>query len=391
MMKKIFSLILSICLVCGAGIAAAEGSAETPITAGELTEWSSEIKTMALGSIPMNDPTDPEDAESEDGNLFDYPFASIYADATEMTEETEILSIDLKENGAAALRGLTIGMAASDLIRAFPNDNPGMAGDRSGAILYLRDGAMGETLYGQVLRDGQRISRVEYGEIAETDGGYRRTALVCFFHEGLLYELRAEGLGQKANLDAESREEMIRQLQAMAGKDEYLAFASSTDGSEIAPFGEEDLVFSGIDFLRILPDELPGNPEKAMIDNGDGSWLMIVNEEGYNAVFYTDSEGNSPLIASLEITDDRIEGPRGVRLGDMLNEVYQRFCFEKVGMDAPKSMLYGNEEELPRGSIENEAEGVTLRYLTEVTGGRVAELILRFHLNELSEIIIQID
>lgn len=391
MMKKIFSLILSICLVCGAGIAAAEGSAETPITAGELTEWSSEIKTMALGSIPMNDPTDPEDAESEDGNLFDYPFASIYADATEMTEETEILSIDLKENGAAALRGLTIGMAASDLIRAFPNDNPGMAGDRSGAILYLRDGAMGETLYGQVLRDGQRISRVEYGEIAEADGGYRRTALVCFFHEGLLYELRAEGLGQKANLDAESREEMIRQLQAMAGKDEYLAFASSTDGSEIAPFGEEDLVFSGIDFLRILPDELPGNPEKAMIDNGDGSWLMIVNEEGYNAVFYTDSEGNSPLIASLEITDDRIEGPRGVRLGDMLNEVYQRFCFEKVGMDAPKSMLYGNEEELPRGSIENEAEGVTLRYLTEVTGGRVAELILRFHLNELSEIIIQID
>ena len=391
MMKKIFSLILSICLVCGAGIAAAEGSAETPITAGELTEWSSEIKTMALGSIPMNDPTDPEDAESEDGNLFDYPFASIYADATEMTEETEILSIDLKENGAAALRGLTIGMAASDLIRAFPNDNPGMAGDRSGAILYLRDGAMGETLYGQVLRDGQRISRVEYGEIAEADGGYRRTALVCFFHEGLLYELRAEGLGQKANLDAESREEMIRQLQAMAGKDEYLAFASSTDGSEIAPFGEEDLVFSGIDFLRILPDELPGNPEKAMIDNGDGSWLMIVNEEGYNAVFYTDSEGNSPLIASLEITDDRIEGPRGVRLGDMLNEVYQRFCFEKVGMDAPKSMLYGNEEGLPRGSIENEAEGVTLRYLTEVTGGRVAELILRFHLNELSEIIIQID
>ena len=391
MMKKIFSLILSICLVCGAGIAAAEGSAETPITAGELTEWSSEIKTMALGSIPMNDPTDPEDAESEDGNLFDYPFASIYADATEMTEETEILSIDLKENGAAALRGLTIGMAASDLIRAFPNDNPGMAGDRSGAILYLRDGAMGETLYGQVLRDGQRISRVEYGEIAEADDGYRRTALVCFFHEGLLYELRAEGLGQKANLDAESREEMIRQLQAMAGKDEYLAFASSTDGSEIAPFGEEDLVFSGIDFLRILPDELPGNPEKAMIDNGDGSWLMIVNEEGYNAVFYTDSEGNSPLIASLEITDDRIEGPRGVRLGDMLNEVYQRFCFEKVGMDAPKSMLYGNEEGLPRGSIENEAEGVTLRYLTEVTGGRVAELILRFHLNELSEIIIQID
>jgi len=391
MMKKIFSLILSICLVCGAGIAAAEGSAETPITAGELTEWSSEIKTMALGSIPMNDPTDPEDAESEDGNLFDYPFASIYADATEMTEETEILSIDLKENGAAALRGLTIGMAASDLIRAFPNDNPGMAGDRSGAILYLRDGAMGETLYGQVLRDGQRISRVEYGEIAEADGGYRRTALVCFFHEGLLYELRAEGLGQKANLDAESREEIIRQLQAMAGKDEYLAFASSTDGSEIAPFGEEDLVFSGIDFLRILPDELPGNPEKAMIDNGDGSWLMIVNEEGYNAVFYTDSEGNSPLIASLEITDDRIEGPRGVRLGDMLNEVYQRFCFERVGMDAPKSMLYGNEEELPRGSIENEAEGVTLRYLTEVTGGRVAELILRFHLNELSEIIIQID
>ena len=391
MMKKIFSLILSICLVCGAGIAAAEGSAETPITAGELTEWSSEIKTMALGSIPMNDPTDPEDAESEDGNLFDYPFASIYADATEMTEETEILSIDLKENGAAALRGLTIGMAASDLIRAFPNDNPGMAGDRSGAILYLRDGAMGETLYGQVLRDGQRISRVEYGEIAEADGGYRRTALVCFFHEGLLYELRAEGLGQKANLDAESREEMIRQLQAMAGKDEYLAFASSTDGSEIAPFGEEDLVFSGIDFLRILPDELPGNPEKAMIDNGDGSWLMIVNEEGYNAVFYTDSEGNSPLIASLEITDDRIEGPRGVRLGDMLNEVYQRFCFEKVGMDAPKSMLYGNEEGLPRGSIENEAEGVTLRYLTEVTGGRVAELILRFRLNELSEIIIQID
>ena len=394
MMKKIFCLTiaLGLCLVFGAmAEGTAEAAAKAAVTAAELSAWAQEVRAVAAGSVPLNDPTDPEDAESEDGNLFAYSFAFLYSEDTELTESSELLSIDLVDDGPAAFRGIAMGTAAADLVAEFPSDNPDMAGDREGALLYLRESADQGLLYGTVRRDGQRISTVEYGEIAPAEGGFHRTALICFFHEGLLYKMRAEGLSAKANLDEAGRDELVAALRELDGKDEYLAVASGAAGTDIAPFSEADLVFSGIDFLHMLPEDLPGTPESALLDSEDGIRLLIVSEEAYEAVFYTDDQGGQPLIASLTILDDRMEGPRGVRLGDYFHEDLRRFRNEGNGMDGSKEYLYGSEDTLPRGVVEFEDEGITLRYLTEVSGGRVAELLLRYRLNELDEIILHMD
>ena len=46
-------------------------------------------------------------------------------------------------------------------------------------------------------------------------------------------------------------------------------------GTELAPFGESDLTFSGITYTELQPDILPGIPESELIDNEDGSWLLV--------------------------------------------------------------------------------------------------------------------
>ena len=52
-------------------------------------------------------------------------------------------------------------------------------------------------------------------------------------------------------------------------------------------------------------------------------------------------------------------------------------------------MLYGSESEIPRGVMEIGADGLALRYVT-AADGREVELLLRYTLSRLSEIIIYI-
>ena len=58
MKKKLFSIILVLCMaVSCAGFAAAEDAAAPgPLTSEELTTWAGELKDAALGTATANDP-----------------------------------------------------------------------------------------------------------------------------------------------------------------------------------------------------------------------------------------------------------------------------------------------------------------------------------------------
>ena len=403
MMKKFLSMIIALCMLAMCGAAAAEDP--DPLTAGELEAWANGLKAVALEEELLNDPSD-EDSETEDGYLFQYTFAALYGDQTEMTADTKLLAAVIDDSGEEEIResntaeqvgprGISLSMSPAEVIALFPNDNPEQAGDYTGAMLFLHETADGGAVYGRVDRDGQRVSTITYGEFVPENDGFRLATLQCLFTDSLLYEMRAECFDSEADiplLTREDRDDMIASLKALDGKDEYVAVKTSRDGTELTEFSADDLSFSGLRFLEMTPEDLPGTPEEDMMEDDDGSYILMLDEEDYDAVFRCDNEeGVNAKIVSFTIKGEGLEGPRGVRIGDKLHEDLQRFRFENNSSDGTDEILYGDENAASFGLAQYSVNGEsTLRYTTEAGDGTQAVLLLRYTMNLLDEITIYI-
>ena len=87
MMKKVLCLLAALSLF--AAFPAAAEDAVQPVTAEELSALAESVRTEALASQPLNDPTG-ENSLSEDGTLFQYEIARIYADGTALSADTPV-------------------------------------------------------------------------------------------------------------------------------------------------------------------------------------------------------------------------------------------------------------------------------------------------------------
>ena len=390
MMKKILCLlaVLSLCAVLPA---AAEEAAQ-PVTAAELSELLGSVRTQALASAPLNDPAE-ESAQSEDGTLFLYEVARIYAEGTELAEDTPVNALVFEDSEVPVFRGTGIDSMAADLLAVYPLENETLAGTREEALLYLQDTPEGGFVYGRVLRDGQRITTVEYGEVLPEGDGFRRAAVTYSLLNGLVTSIRIDGLNPGRDLiDAAHMAEMRGELAELAGRDEYRMVKTSQNGADLTPFGEEDLSFSGFSYLELRPDVLPGTPERELMDNEDGTWLLRCDGDGYEAVFLCDEKGENAQILSFALLDDETEGPRCVRIGDLFSEDRCRFRFEDNEMaEDLTEVLYGAEDTAPSGfaSYDFSSGETGLRYVTDTTAGIRVELLLKYENNVLTEIILQ--
>lgn len=386
MMKKIlcFSLIMAICAVFPA---AAEP--EQPVTAAELDALLAGIRTEALASAPLNDPAN-EEAQNEDGTLFHYEVARIYAAAETFTAETPVNALVIDGSEEPVFRGLGIDSLQEEVLAGFPNANPELAGTREAAVLFLNATEGGFT-YGRIRRDGQRVTAVEYGEVLPSGEQFRCAAVTFYLQDGLVTAIRADGLNPgEGLLDATYANEFLQELKELSSLDEYRAVKTSLNGLELAPFEENDLTFSGIAYLALQPDTLPGEPEKELIDNEDGTWLLCFEGAGYEAVFRCGENGENAQILSFSIRDDEIEGPRCVRLGDLFSEDFCRFRSgeNEMGEDLTE-VLYGTEGTAPWGTASYDPSDMSLRYVTAVQDGLQVMLILRYKDNYLTEIMLQ--
>ena len=405
MMKKFLSMIIALCMLAACGIAAAEEEGQDPMTAGELAAWANGLKAVAQEEELLNDPTD-EDSETEDGYLFQYAFAALYGDQTEMAADTRLLAVVVNASGEeegreseaieqTGPRGISLSMSPAEVIALFPNDNPELAGDRTGAVLFLNEQADDGAVYGLVDRDGQRISAVTYGELVPEEDGFRLATLQCFFADSLLYEMRVECFDTEADiplLTREDRDSLIASLKALDGKDEYIAVKTSRNGAELTEFSADDLSFSGLRFLEMTPEDLPGSPEEDMMEDDDGSYILMLDEADYDAVFRCDNEeGINAKVVSFTIKGEGLEGPRGVRIGDKLHEDIQRFRFDGNESDGTSEILYGEENAASFGIAQYSVNGEsTLRYAAEAGDGTQVVLLLRYTMNLLEEITIYI-
>ena len=387
MMKRILCLLTAV-MLCLILPAAAEENTKV-VTAAELDELLERVRAQALTEELLNDPAG-EDAESEDGTFFLYEAVGFYAEGTEMTADTPVNTLVFDCDEENVLRGTGMNSRVEDVLAAFPLDNADLAGTREDAILYLRETEAGFA-YGRILRDGQWINTVEYGEVVSDGEMSCCTAVTYSLENGTVNAIRVSGLNPAGGelMDASQAEEFYNELIQLAGCENYRAVKTSRNGLELTALDAEDLIVGGLPYVTMKPGDLPGTPETENIDNEDGTWLLRCDGDGYEAVFRCGEHGEDAEILSFTILDDGIEGPRSVRIGDIFSDDFNRFRNgeNEMGEDMTE-LLYGTEGTAPYGVAFYDFSAMTLRYVTDTPEGLQVELLLKYDNYFLTEIIL---
>ena len=376
------------CILLGLGmLICAFAQAETnPVSEAEIADFAERMLELAGGEKPLNDPT-AEDALSEDGYAYQYDFGVVYRDAASLTEETRANAILVMDQDIEGPRGIRIDWDVNRLMEAVPCENGQMYGTYEEAALYLQGDPDSGFLYGRVHRDGQRISAMEYGAVNPAEG--RVISLALEISGDGISSMRMEGL--QDTIGAEDARNLYRELEELTRCFAYARVPRSLDGTQLTMFSEEDLDFMSLSYLTADPRMFGDNVEDMLIDNEDGTWLRRVDGEGFEAVFSCDSQGENALLVSYMILSPELEGPRGVRLGDLFHEDFTRFRSGEGEMDASGQIevLYGTPGIAPYGLAEyGNGSEMTLRYITPVLGRPDVELILRYEDTVLTEIIL---
>ena len=281
MMKRILCL-LAAALLCLILPAAAEENVNV-VTAAELDELLESVRAQVLTEELLNDPAG-EDAESEDGTFFMYGTAGVYAEGTELTADTPVNTLVFDYTEGPVFRGTGIDSRLDEVLAAFPLDNPELTGTREEAILYLRETEAGFA-YGRLLRDGQWVNTVEYGEVVMDGELSCRTAVTYSLANGMVTVIRISGLNPAGTelMDASRAEEFYSELIELAGQEEYRAVKTSRNGLELTPLGAEDLTVGGYEAARLR------------LYGADGSCLVLVGESLGGGSFLMHSIDDIPI------------------------------------------------------------------------------------------------
>ena len=179
------------------------------------------------------------------------------------------------------------------------------------------------------------------------------------------------------------------ELERLRNAASYARVPRNADGSKLEMFQESDLDFSALSYQTAVPEIFGDNVEDMLIDNDDGTWLRRVDGDGFSAVFACDEKGGQAELISYTILSPDLEGPRGVRLGDLFHEDFQRFRNGEGETDeaGTREVLYGREGQAPYALAEyGTGDEMVLRYITDTLSGTVVELLLRYEGTVLTEI-----
>ncbi len=378
--RLIFKMLVALMLIiCAASFADAQ-----PVTMQELNDLAERVLALAASQPVLNDPT-LEAAASEDGFTFQYDFGVLYGDRDTWTPETRLTALQLMDETVPGIRGIAVDSTVNQVMEAIPCDNPEMNGTPAASVLYLEGSAESGFLFGRVERDGQRISAMEY---AAADPAANRKISVIFGISGDgVDSIRLEGMTDEFLPD--DAESLYAELEALTHQYAYARVPRSLNGKDLEIFHEGDLWFSSLSYLTAEPRNLGENVEDMLIDNDDGTWLRRVDGDGFSAVFTCNSQGKDALLVSYTILSPDLEGPRGIRLGDLFHEDFTRFRSGEGDLsdDGTTEVLYGTVGNAPYGLAEyGDGSEMVLRYVTPTTGREDVELILQYKDTVLTEI-----
>ncbi|MBR4080325.1 MAG: hypothetical protein IKK21_00895 [Clostridia bacterium] len=389
MLKRLICLILTLVFALGAAGASAESEAGA-LTWEELEAWVASYKERAMQTQPLNDPTE-EAAYSEDGYAFIYEFATLYMDRPEMTAEAVVRSVVVTDPEETAPRGTRIDHLSSEVLAAYYNENPDLDGDSSFAALYLTDLMPDGAAWGWVQRDGQRLMTIQYAvheQLATGGEGYTDAGLIYTIQDNLVAAIRAYGLDSRMS-EADVNETLAEVTQVAAATG-YAQVPVSYVGTDLDAFDRDDLIFAGMDFLTVPPEEAETIFGAAREDHwmeDEGSYLRTMEFACCTMTFVYDGQKQNPRLEIMTIDMDGMEGPRAVRIGDTLSSVLCRFRYGEGEWDGLTEMLYGTKDAAPYGMAEyGDDASASLYYAMKDDGGRTIQLYMYFEQMYLSEI-----
>lgn len=396
MMKKCVALFLALMMALSLTTAVAESDADA-LDYDELMDWAEGFKTRALAAgAPLNDPTE-EAAYTEDGYAFVYDFATLYMDRPEMTADSVLQAVVVYSPEEQGPRGTGVDQLSSEVLNAFYNENNDLQGDSSFAALYVSDTMPAGALWGWVQRDGQRIETIQYAvheQLSSGGDGYTDCGLVYTLSDNLVAAIRAYGLNE--TISADEVRSNLDAVQEVSEKTEYAQVPTSINGSELEMFDRDDLIFSGLDFLSLTPEEAEARLGAAQEDDwmeDEGAYLRSMEFAPCTMTFSYDAQKQNPTLEMLSIDMDGLEGPRCVRIGDTLSSVISRFRNGEGDYDGvSREVLYGDGENAPYGLAEYGDDATAgLWYAAKLEDGRTVVLSMSFEQMYLSDITLYVD
>ena len=396
MMKKCVALFLALMMALSLTTAVAESDADA-LDYDELMNWAEGFKTRALAAgAPLNDPTE-EAAYTEDGYAFVYDFATLYMDRPEMTADSVLQAVVVYSPEEQGPRGTGVDQLSSEVLNAFYNENNDLQGDSSFAALYVSDTMPAGALWGWVQRDGQRIETIQYAvheQLSSGGDGYTDCGLVYTLSDNLVAAIRAYGLNE--TISADEVRSNLDAVQEVSEKTEYAQVPTSINGSELEMFDRDDLIFSGLDFLSLTPEEAEARLGAAQEDDwmeDEGAYLRSMEFASCTMTFSYDAQKQNPTLEMLSIDMDGLEGPRCVRIGDTLSSVISRFRNGEGDYDGvSREVLYGDGENAPYGLAEYGDDATAgLWYAAKLEDGRTVVLSMSFEQMYLSDITLYVD
>ena len=185
--------------------------------------------------------------------------------------------------------------------------------------------------------------------------------------------------------------EDARELGAEAS---YSRVQTSYVGTDLEPFNSEDMIFAGIEFTSLTPEDAEaafGEPlEDVEMEDGDG-WMRVMHFESCHVTFLYDAARQTCRVKNMTIDNDRLEGPRSVRVGDTFASVLNRFRHSEGEYSDTTEILYGDENGSTFGMAEYGEEAIILRYGAESEEGTPVIMRLSFEQIYLTEILLQVN
>ena len=253
-MKKLFCLVLAL-LMLFSSAAFAE-----PVAVDENAALTREEIALYLDSLVSAALAEGSFTTEENGvGMIEvmYSGALLVIADEQLTETTAVVSAFLEEE-TADLRGLSIGSSLEEVLAAYPNDNPNLAGTYYDAVLFIT-GEKPEMSVGYLLRDGQRVTNVVYDVYSWQPEGVSVSQVIYRLDNGYVTDIMmfADGMTDEAEVL-----QSVQELADMQEISEYFAYPVSVDkGEALAPFEREDLKLlvnaaDALDFLDLTAEEL---------------------------------------------------------------------------------------------------------------------------------------
>lgn len=345
------------------------GQAEAP--AGPLTQEELHAFSQSLLERAIQDDHGAVNL-AEEGYLFEGMGYTLNLNSEDLSLDTVLLGAEINmssihEEALTGPRGIGVSSTLSETLAAYPNDNPMLQGTMTGAVLHI-SGSLPEGLsVGQVVRDGQQVTMVDYAAYRQEEDRVIRQGLQYVMEEDSVVAIRYYGGGE-----ALTGEDAAQEIQAASQLQEQTAyFAYTTDNP--APFSREDLGFFGLDFLDMTPEDVIERLGEAVheeqVADSTGEQLRLMQWDGVEITFVYTASGDFTRADRITVNAPGLEGPRGLRVGTSLQAAVQRF--ENPGETPVKSLsLYGDaaNQQPPYGRLDVEGDEARLYYAIQQEG-----------------------